>query len=273
MDNEPTRKPDHGPEGQPTPDGQPTMPAGRVGPPTEPLAYSYAAAPPPGRFGERRKTWVRVGVAGGIAALGLTAGGIAVATADDESGRPGGGFGRFVGGGLLGDDLAERLAEELGVDQDKVEDALDDVREEYGPEVRERFRDRLEDGELPSPPTEAEIEERQDAFAAALAEALDLDKADVEAALEEINADFQARIEEHLAEAREAARSDLIERLDAAVEDGTLTQADKESVLKAYDEGVIGGPGGHLVHGGPFDFGAPFGGTLERSDEGSSTNS
>jgi hypothetical protein len=273
MDTDPTRKPDQTPDRQPTPDGLPTMPAGQVGPPTEPLAYSYAAAPARGRFGDRRKTWVRVGVAGGIAALGLTAGGIAVATADDESGRPGGGMGRFAGGGLLGDDLAERLADELGVDQDKVEDALDDVREEYGPQVRERFRDRLEDGELPSPPTEAEIEERQDAFAAALAEALGVDKADVEAALEEINAEFQADIEERLADAREAARGDLVERLDAAVEDGTLTEADKESVLKAYDEGVIGGPGGHLMHGGPLGFGAPFGGSLEGSDDQSSLNS
>ncbi|GAA2133084.1 hypothetical protein [Nocardioides bigeumensis] len=260
MDTEPTRDPN-----QATP---------------EPLAYSYAAPPP--SVGNRRKTWVRVGVAGGIAALGLTAGGIAVATADDDGRAGPGERGLFRAGGLLGEDLAERLAEELGVDQDEVEDALDDVREEYGPEFRDKFRDRFredrEQGERPAPPTEAEIEERQDAFATALAEALDVDKADVEAALEEINADFQAALEERLADVREEARADLVERLDAAVEDGTLTEADEASVLKAYDEGVIGGPGGLMMGGGPFDLGGPMGGHFgggmsDGDDEQPSTNS
>ena len=87
---------------------------------------------------------------------------------------------------------------------------------------------------------------RQDAVAAALAEALDVDKADVEAALEDIRADVEAEIEDRLADApcRGARRPG--QRPDAAVDDGTLTEADKESVLKAYDEGIIGGPGGHV---------------------------
>ena len=36
-------------------------------------------------------------------------------------------------------------------------------------------------------------------------------------------------------------RTALGERLDQAVEDGDLTDADKESVLKAFDAGVLGG--------------------------------
>ena len=100
---------------------------------------------------------------------------------------------------------------------------------------------------MPSPPTEAEQEARQDELAAALAEALEVDAAEVETALEEIRADVEAAMEERFAEFREQARADLVERLDDAVEEGTLTEADKESVLKAYDEGVLDGP-----LGGPF---------------------
>ena len=37
-------------------------------------------------------------------------------------------------------------------------------------------------------------------------------------------------------------RSDLSDRLDAAVKAGDLTAADKASVLKAFDAGVLDGP-------------------------------
>ena len=48
----------------------------------------------------------------------------------------------------------------------------------------------------------------------------------------------------------------LVEKLDAAVDEGTLTKADKASVLKAYDAEVIGGgPDGGFGGG----FGGPHG--------------
>ena len=234
-------------------DTQPTTPPVPPSDPTpavEPPAYGYAQ---PGR--ERRRTLTRLAVAGGVAALGLTIGGIAVATADDHGDRSPGRF--SIGDGPFGDELAERLADSLGLEEDQVADALDDVREELAPERAERPD--LGDGEWPAPPTEEEIEERQDALAAALAEALDVDAADVEAALEEIRSDLEATMEERLAEVREQFRADLVDRLDAAVDDGTLTEADKQSVLKAYDEGLLDGPGGfgHHLRFGWGHLGAP----------------
>ncbi len=138
------------------------------------------------------------------------------------------------------------------------------MRDELGPPSR---LDDLRDGELPSPPTEEEQEARQDELAAALAEALGVDAAEVETALEEIRADVEAQMEERFAELREEARADLVDRLDAAVEDGTLTEADKESVLKAYDEGVLDGPGG-----GPFGH-FHFGGGRSATDPSAATRS
>ena len=67
-----------------------------------------------------------------------------------------------------------------------------------------------------------------------LAEALDLSEEKVAAALEDLRAAHEAE-----------ERTALSERLDAAVEAGDLTAADKASVLKAFDAGVLGGPGGH----------------------------
>ena len=71
-------------------------------------------------------------------------------------------------------------------------------------------------------------------LAAALAEELGLDAAEVTAALAEVH---EARGTE--------ARAALSDRLDEAVDAGDLTAADKASVLKAFDAGVLGGrPGG-----------------------------
>jgi len=226
---------------------------------------------PSGR--ERRRTFTRIAVAGGVAAVGLSIGGIAVATADDEGSGEGDdrGPGLFLrhDRGEISDELAERLAESLGIDEDKVAEALEDVRDELGPP--KRLED-LRDGDVPSPPTEAEQEAHQDELAAALADALDVDAAEVETALEEIRADVEAAMEERFAEFREQARADLVERLDDAVEEGTLTEADKRSVLKAYDEGVLDGPGfGRFV---PFGFGdGRLGGVPFADDEEPSTSS
>ena len=91
--------------------------------------------------------------------------------------------------------------------------------------------DRPAAGEQPTPPTDEERAEREAAFATALAKALGLSEDKVSDALDTVRA------------AREAdRRQELGERLDTAVEDGDLTAADKASVLKAFDAGVLGGP-------------------------------
>lgn len=175
-----------------------------------------------------RSTLVRTGIAGAVAAAGLTVGGIAMASADSEAG--------MGPGGPRGDrgQKVEVLAEELGLTEDVVRDALSAVRDELRP-------DRDADG---TPPTEEERAERQAAFAAALAEELDISEEKVTAALEVLADQAEADREDRRADARVR----LVERLDAAVSDGTLTEADKTSVLKAFDADLIGGgfggPGG-----------------------------
>lgn len=178
----------------------------------------------------------RISVAGGIAAIGLTLGGVAMANAADDTTSASGttttsspapdreGFGhRGPGGG----DLAGDLADELGVSEAKVSAALDAVRDDLPAPERPAA------GERPTPPTEAERTAHEAAFAQALAGELDLTTAKVSAALTAIHAEHEA---EH--------RSDLSSRLDSAVESGDLTAADKASVLKAFDAGVLGGPRG-----------------------------
>lgn len=179
----------------------------------------------------------RISVAGGIAAVGLTLGGVAMAQAADDTSTASGtattsspaperqGFGHRGGPG--GGDLAGELADELGVTEAEVTEALAAVREELPAPERPAA------GDDATPPTEAERAERQAAFAKALAGELDLTTAKVSDALAAIHAEHEA---EH--------RSTLESRLDGAVEDGDLTAADKASVLKAFDAGVLGGPRG-----------------------------
>lgn len=167
-------------------------------------------------------------VAGGATAASLSANaaddtdsGSASASAAAGEGRGPGGHGR---GGAHVD--AAALAEALGVSEDELTTALDAVRDEMGPGNGEKPAD----GERPTPPTEEERADRAAAFAKALAEELGIDESKVSDALETL---------------RDAAeterRTALGERLDQAVEDGDLTDADKESVLKAFDAGVLGG--------------------------------
>ena len=73
---------------------------------------------------------------------------------------------------------------------------------------------------------------REAALAKSLAESLGLDEAKVTSALQEIRSDEQS---EHAAE--------LKTRLDKAVGDGKLTQAEADAVTKAVQNGVIGGGG------------------------------
>lgn len=220
------------------------------------------------------KPVTRIAVAGGVAGLGLALGGIAIATADDgatgspsavASGiqqDPGRGFGHD---GPFGDELATRLAEALGVEQAEVAAALEDLRGELVPE-----RPEWGEGGMPEPPTEEELDARKSVLAAGLADALGLEQDDVEAALTEIRTDLEAEAEDRLGDLRAELRPSLVERLDEAVADGTLSEADKTSVLKAYDAGVIGGLGA----GGPFGHGlfggrGWFGGSTESSSTAS----
>lgn len=193
-----------------------------------------------------RSTAARIGIAGAVAGAGLAAGGIAMASAGTETADP---ASSAIAHGPRGDrgQLAEILAEELGIDQDTVEDALEAVRDDLRSE-----RPDTTDGTRPEPPTDAEREERRAALAAALAEELGISEAKVDAALEVVREKAESVREDRRADVREA----LVERLDAAVEDGTLTEADKASVLKAFDAEILrggfggfGGPGGRWGRG------------------------
>jgi hypothetical protein len=188
-----------------------------------------------------KATLTRSLVAGGIAAAGLTVGGMTMANAETASvpagtatytvsadGRRGPG-GPDGADGVGGATIAKALAAELNLKEAKVADALDAARNDVHPD-----KAALADGDKPTPPTDAERAADQKAFAAALAKELGISSAKVAAALDAVRSDAQA-----------AARKDFAARLDTAVTAGDLTAADKASVLKAFDAGVLdGGPGG-----------------------------
>ncbi|WP_043806068.1 Clp protease N-terminal domain-containing protein [Paenarthrobacter aurescens] len=137
-------------------------------------------------------------------------------TPSDRGGRPGG-----HGHGRDGGQIAAELATKLGVDEAKVTEALKAFREANKPATP------------PAQGTEGTKPDRtaQDAaLAKSLAEALGVDEAKVTTALEEIRAAAQ--------EERSAA---LKTKLDKAVTDGKLTQAEADAVTKAVEAGVIGG--------------------------------
>ena len=118
---------------------------------------------------------------------------------------------------------AATLAEQLGIDKAKVEAAITTVRDANRPTEKPAEGTR---------PTEAEREARRTAYVTALAKELGVTEAKLTDALAEIRSEHEA---EH--------RTRLGERLDTAVDDGTLTEADRSSVLKAFDAGVLGGGG------------------------------
>ncbi|GAB3068229.1 hypothetical protein [Pedococcus soli] len=123
---------------------------------------------------------------------------------------------------------AAALAKELGVTEAKLRTALDAVRDANRPA---RPATPPAQGTKPTPPTAAERTAHEKARVAALAKQLGLSEAKVQAAFDAVRADHEA-----------ARRTDLSSRLDGAVKDGKLTAADKASVLKAFDAGVLGGP-------------------------------
>lgn len=147
---------------------------------------------------------------------GTTSSGDATTPPSDRGGKPGG-HGRDRG------QIAAELATKLGVDEAKVTEALKAFREANKPTT---------------PPAEGAEGTKPDrtaqdaALAKSLAEALGVDEAKVTAALEEIRAASQVE--------RSAA---LKTKLDKAVTDGKLTQAEADAVTKAVEAGVIGGGG------------------------------
>ncbi|HAG58628.1 MAG TPA: hypothetical protein DIT15_09310 [Arthrobacter bacterium] len=129
-----------------------------------------------------------------------------------------GGHGRG-GFGLVGDDAAE-LATKLGVDQAKVTDAL------------KAFRAANKPATPPAEGTKPDPTAMQAELAKSLAASLGIDEAKVTAALDELRT----------AEQTERAAA-LKTRLDKAVTDGKLTQAEADAVTKAVQNGVIGAGG------------------------------
>ncbi|GAA2844865.1 hypothetical protein [Paenarthrobacter ilicis] len=181
---------------------------------------------------------ITLGVAAGALALGAGMGVTSMATAattpspsatssadasaapSDAAGKPGV---HGHGPGRDGGKMATELATKLGVDEAKVTDALKAFREANKPTTP------------PAEGTEGTKPDRatqEAALAKSLATALGVDEAKVTTALDEIRAEGQAQ--------RSAA---LKTRLDKAVTDGKLTQAEADAVTKAVDAGVIGGGG------------------------------
>lgn len=126
--------------------------------------------------------------------------------------------------GFRGVDAAE-LATKLGVDEAKVTEALTAYRNANKPAAG-TADGRAVEGTRPDPAV------KQAELAKSLAAALGIDEAKVTAALEELRTAEQ--------EQRAAA---LKTRLDQAVTDGKLTQAEADAVTKAAQNGVLGGGG------------------------------
>ena len=177
---------------------------------------------------------ITLGITAGALALGAGLGVTSVAsatttptpsaTSSADATTPPQGHGRPGGHGPDRGQLAADLAAKLGVDEAKVTDALKAFREANKPTT---------------PPTQGTEGTKPDraaqeaALAKSLAAALGIDESKVTTALEEIRAAAQQE--------RAAA---LKTRLDKAVADGKLTQAEADAVTKAVEAGVIGG-GGH----------------------------
>lgn len=93
---------------------------------------------------------------------------------------------------------------------------------------------------------QADREARQNELAEKLAKELGIDQSKVQAALDKIQGERQA-------EAKAGRLEALKQRLDQAVKDGKLTQAEADTIYKAAENGTLpggglgglGGPGGH----------------------------
>ncbi|MFF1384741.1 hypothetical protein ACFVWT_14365 [Arthrobacter sp. NPDC058288] len=125
--------------------------------------------------------------------------------------------GRHGHGGVV---QASELAAKLGVDEAKVTEALKTFRDANKPATR------------PAEGAKPDREAMEAALAKSLAASLGIEESKVTAALEELRTEAQSQ--------RAAA---LKTRLDKAVADGKLTQAEADAVTKAVKNGVIGGGG------------------------------
>lgn len=189
----------------------------------------------------RSKKTTALAVAAGVLTLGAGVGVATLASADptpspstspnqtapapDLKGGPGGHRGQGGRGehGPVQHELAKTLASKLGVTEAKVTGALKTFREESKPTGNPT------PGAKPTPGAAVPDSTARDAaMAKSLAKSLGLDQAKVTTALDEIRAAAQGD--------RAAA---LKTKLDAAVKEGTLTQADADAVTKAVDQGVI----------------------------------
>lgn len=202
-----------------------------------------------------------------VAGAGIAVGGIGLAAADGTSNQdsttqvnPSAVSGSTTGSALPAEgrghnhgpgdregpgELAAQLAEALGLPESDVTAALQTVREQLAPEASEGHEKRTS-------PSAADREADRAAMVSALANELGVSEQQVTDALDSLSADRTAQ-----------ARSALADRLDAAVADGGLTSADEQSVLKAFDAGVLGGQR-HGAHGPR--------GAEEGADEGAATS-
>lgn len=85
---------------------------------------------------------------------------------------------------------------------------------------------------------QADREARQNELAEKLAKELGVDQAKVQAALDKIQAERQT-------EAKADRLGSLKQRLDRAVKDGKLTQAEADAIYKAADNGTLPAAGRH----------------------------
>ncbi len=140
-------------------------------------------------------------------------------SASTDSGDKGNGKRGGHGRGMDRGQQVAALAAKLGVDESKVSDALTAFREANKPAA-------AADG---AKPDRSAIES---SMAKSLAESLGMEESAITAALEELRTEAQS----------ERATA-LKTKLDTAVTDGKLTQAEADAVTKAFEQGVIGGGG------------------------------
>ncbi|MFV0429870.1 MAG: hypothetical protein ACK5KO_10660 [Arachnia sp.] len=167
------------------------------------------------------------GIVGGIAATGLVVGGAQLAMAEDDQTTPTPSISssaqapgdhsrvRAGRGGGFGLD-SQALAKKLGVTSAELDDALEDVHLD------------MNDADDDDATTSGDRDARHEAMIQALADELDLDPATVRTAMDEL---WTERDSQRAAEVNQ--------RLDEAVADGTLTQAEADAVRKAVDAGIV----------------------------------
>lgn len=192
---------------------------------------------------------IAIGAAAGLTSLGIGLGVSSMAMAEptptpsgsaSASGNPSTGSseaggraegrhkGHRGGPGVKGVADKAAFAEKLGVEKAALKTALQEIRAE-----RKADTPKTKPSEKPTAEERQTAKEaRQGELAKALAEKLGMDEAKVVQALTDLDAE---RTAEHQARFKS--------RLDKAVTDGELTQAEADAVQKAFDAGVIGGPG------------------------------